>query len=98
MPVNTFFGRASLDTISFMPLNSADPFGGIIITDWYSTANNENEECKLNILLLEWNLKTQNLKVTSFCQLYTNQKWVNKETDIDNNIKLENAILNRPKN
>lgn len=34
--VNTHLWRASLDTISFMPLVSADPFGGVIITDWYS--------------------------------------------------------------
>src|SRR5262249_9492739 len=34
--VNSFLWRASLDTVSFMPLVSADPFGGVIITDWYS--------------------------------------------------------------
>jgi hypothetical protein len=32
--VNSYLWRASLDTISFMPLTSADPFGGVIITDW----------------------------------------------------------------
>ena len=35
--VNSFLWRASLDTVSFMPLASADPFGGVIITDWYSS-------------------------------------------------------------
>ncbi len=34
--VNSFLWRASLDTISFMPVNSADPFGGVIITDWHA--------------------------------------------------------------
>ena len=34
--VNSFLWRASLDTLSFMPLASADPFGGVIITDWYA--------------------------------------------------------------
>ena len=34
--VNSFLWRASLDTIAFLPLSSADPFGGVIITDWYS--------------------------------------------------------------
>src|SRR5919197_5001636 len=34
--VNSYLWRASLDTIAFMPLASADPFGGVIITDWYS--------------------------------------------------------------
>ncbi len=32
--VNSYLWRATLDTISFMPLASADPFGGVIITDW----------------------------------------------------------------
>lgn len=36
--VNGYLWRATLDTLSFMPLASADPFGGIVITDWYSPA------------------------------------------------------------
>ena len=97
MPINNFLWRAALDTISFMPLNSADPIGGTILTDWYSTNNNENERCKLNIFITGNDLKTQNLKVTSFCQDYKNQKWVNKSIDKNNNIKIENAILNKAK-
>ncbi len=34
--VNSFLWPASLDTISFMPVNSANPFGGVIITDWHA--------------------------------------------------------------
>ncbi|MEK7801229.1 MAG: DUF3576 domain-containing protein, partial [Pseudomonadota bacterium] len=34
--VNAYLWRAALDTVSFMPLASADPFGGTIITDWYT--------------------------------------------------------------
>ena len=97
MPVNTYLWKGALDTISFMPLNSADPFGGTILTDWYSTTNNQNERCKLNILITGMELKSQNLKVTSFCQYFEEGKWINIETDVDNNIKLENAILNKAK-
>ena len=56
--------RASLDVIDFMPLSSVNYSGGIIITDWYSTANNEAERCKLNIFISGKKLKTENLKVT----------------------------------
>ena len=97
MPINTFLWRGALETISFMPLNSADPIGGTILTDWYSTNDNENERCKLNIFISGNELKTQNLKVTSFCQNFKNQKWVNKAVDPENNIKIENAILNKAK-
>ena len=97
MPINSYLWRGALETINFMPLNSADPIGGTILTDWYSTGNNENERCKLNIFITGNELKTQNLKVTSFCQEFKNQKWVNKTVDESNNLKIENAILNQAK-
>ena len=97
MSVNPFLWRAALETIDFMPLNSADQVGGTIITDWYSTENNQNERCKLNIFITGKNLSTENLKVSSFCQEFKNPAWVNKKIDIENNIKIENAILNKAK-
>ena len=97
VPVNIFLWRGALETINFMPLSSTDPIGGTIITDWYSTSDNEKERCKLNIFISGSNLKTENLKVTSFCQEFKNQIWVNKNIDKENNIKIENAILNKAK-
>ena len=97
MTLNIYLWQGALDTISFMPLNSADPIGGTIITDWYSTAANENERCKLNIFITGSELKTQNLRVASFCQQYKNTKWVGIEVDKKNNVQLENAILNKAK-
>ena len=97
MNVNVFLWRGALETISFMPLNSADQAGGVIITDWYSTPDNLNERCKLNIFITGKSLKTENLRVSSFCQELENQIWINKKTDNSNNIKIENAILNKAK-
>ena len=97
MNINVFLWRASLETIDFMPLNSADPIGGTIITDWYSTSDNQNERCKLNIFISGKKLKAENLKVRSFCQENKNQIWVNKNINKENNIKIENAILNKAK-
>ena len=97
MSVNPFLWRAALETIDFMPLNSADQVGGTIITDWYSTESNQQERCKLNIFITGKRLNTENLKVTSFCQEFKNPLWVNIKTEQENNIKLENAILNKAK-
>ena len=97
MSVNPFLWRAALETIDFMPLSSADQIGGTIITDWYSTPESEKERCKLNIFITGINLKTENLRVVSFCQEFKNPTWVNKEIDKENNIKIENAILNKAK-
>ena len=97
MPINPYLWAASLETLSFMPLSSADPFGGTIFTDWYSSGINENERCKINVFISGSELKTQNLRVASFCEAFKNNKWVGIETNNEDNIGLENAILNKAK-
>ena len=97
LPVNPYLWKASLETIDFMPLSSTDPFAGIIITDWYTAENNLGERCKLNIFVKGKDLKTDNLKVSSFCQSFDNNQLVNKPSIKDDNIGIENAILNKAK-
>ena len=97
MPVNPYLWQASLDIINFMPLSSTDPFAGTIITDWYTSEESIGERCKLNIFINGAELKTVNLKVLSFCQVFKNNQWVNKTSNQEHNIKLENAILNQAK-
>ena len=97
-PINPYLWRGSLDTISFMPLVSADPMAGIIITDWYTDQKNIKQRCKLNIFIRGVELKTDNLKVNSFCQtLNNNNNWIDEKVSSENNIKIENAILNKAK-
>ena len=97
MPINPYLWKASLETINFMPLASTDPFAGTIITDWYTAENNMGERCKLNIFINGKDLKTDNLKVSSFCQTLKNNQWVNMPSKNENNTKLENVILNEAK-
>ena len=97
MPINPYLWKASLNTINFMPLSSTDPFAGTIITDWYTDSSNLGERCKLNIFINGKDLKTNNLKVSSFCQILKNNQWVNIPSKPDENIRLENAILNEAK-
>ena len=97
MSVNPFLWRAALETIDFMPLSSADQIGGTIITDWYTAENSLGERCKLNIFINGADMKTDNLKVSSFCQSLKNNQWVNSPSNKEDNIKLENAILNKAK-
>ena len=98
MPINPYLWKGSLETVSFMPLQSADPFGGIIITEWYTTPQNPDERCKLNIFIKGLELKTTNLRVNSFCQKITEGgNWIDQKVNTENNIKLENAILNKAK-
>ena len=66
--VNAYLWRASLDTISFMPLVSADPFGGVIITDWYTPAETPNERFKVNIYILGRDLRADGVRASVFRQ------------------------------
>src|SRR5690349_20140810 len=50
---NSYLWHATLDTLRFMPLHSADPFGGVIITDWYSSPNAPNERMRVTGDLLD---------------------------------------------
>ena len=97
MPINPYLWKGSLETIGFMPLSSADPFGGTIITDWYSDGQNINERCKINIFIKGLALKTSNLKVNTFCQSFENNRWIDLPTSASQSAQLENAILNKAK-
>ena len=97
MPINPYLWSATLETLNFIPLSSADPFGGTILTDWYSSEINENERCKVNVFISGAELKTQNLRVTTFCEIFKNNKWLGVKTNVQDNIDLENAILNKAK-
>tara|TARA_B100000965_G_scaffold66167_1_gene51872 strand:- start:2429 stop:3004 length:576 start_codon:yes stop_codon:yes gene_type:complete len=58
--------RASLDTIDFMPLASANYSGGLIITDWYSSNNNLNESIKISIRFLTNEIRSDALNIKVF--------------------------------
>ena len=58
--------RASLDTIDFMPLASANYSGGIIITDWYSAGQNTNESIKISIRFLTNEVRSDALDIKIF--------------------------------
>ena len=94
--VNSFLWRASLDTISFFPLNQADPFGGVIITDWYAAAEVPDTRFKLNVFILGRELRADGLRVSAFKQLRTSSgQWVDAPVGEDTVSSLENAILAR---
>ena len=66
--VNSYLWHATLDTLSFMPLSSADPFGGVVITDWYSAPEAPNERMKVTVYILDRSLRADGLKVAVFRQ------------------------------
>ena len=94
--VNAFLWRASLDTVSFMPLSSADPFGGVIITDWFSPPETPDDRFKMNIYILGRQLRADGLRVSVFRQ--TRDKggaWADSAVQPRTATDLENQILTR---
>ncbi|HET9229999.1 MAG TPA: DUF3576 domain-containing protein [Vitreimonas sp.] len=93
--VNSYLWRASLDTLNFMPLASADPFGGVIITDWYSDPAAPTERFKATVYILDTRLRADALNVSIFRQQQVNGAWADSTVDPETEIQIENAILTR---
>ena len=93
--VNSYLWHATLDTLAFMPLASADPFGGVVITDWYVAPNAPDERLKVTIYILDRALRADGLKVVVFRQTRTAGAWNDAQPSPDTAHKLEDAILTR---
>jgi len=93
--VNNYLWRASLDTISFMPLASADPFGGVIITDWYTPPETPAERFKMNVYILGRQLRADGIRVAVFRQNREGNDWIDAAVTKTTSVNLENEILNR---
>ncbi|MBF0562026.1 MAG: DUF3576 domain-containing protein, partial [Alphaproteobacteria bacterium] len=92
--VNSFLWRAALDTIAFMPLSSADPFGGVIITDWYSPPESPKERFKINIYILSKTLRSDGLRVSVFHQVRAaGGEWTEAPVQVASEI--ENTVLTK---
>jgi hypothetical protein len=94
--VNGYLWRASLDVLAFMPLATADPWGGTVITDWYSNPEKPDERFKVTVYILDTRLRADGLKVTVFKQIRdASGQWVEAQTSDQTESDFENAILTR---
>ena len=94
--VNAFLWRASLDVISSWPVSSADPFGGVIITDWYAPPETPRERFKFNIFILGRALRADGVRVSIFKQiLNTRGEWQQAVLQTETQTLVENSILTR---
>ena len=94
--VNSYLWRATLDTLAFMPLASADPFGGVVITDWYVNPEKTDERFKTTVYILDTRLRADGLNVTVFKQTKDAAgNWVDAPVASQTDVDIENAILTR---
>ena len=94
--VNPYLWRATLDTLSFLPIENADSIGGLINYDWQSFDDVPGERVKATVFILDTRLRADGVKVSVFRQ-YQNERgeWVDADVDPDTQIQLENQILAR---
>jgi hypothetical protein len=95
MAVNAYLWRGALDTLSFMPLSSADPFGGVIITDWYQPQASTNERFKATAYILGRQLRADGIRISLFRQVQQNGQWVDAPVNPSTTNEVENKVLAR---
>ena len=95
MAVNAFLWRASLDTVSFIPLDIVDPIGGVITTQWYEDTNNSSERIKLTIYVKDRRLRADGISVNVFREIKLEEGWVKAETNPDTERLVEASILTK---
>jgi hypothetical protein len=91
--VNAYLWRAALDTLDFLPLTSADPYGGVIITDWYANPEKADERLKATVYILDTRLRADGVAASVFRETLVNGAWTTATVNPETNIALENAIL-----
>lgn len=94
--VNAFLWRATLDTLSFMPLANADPWGGVVNYDWYVNPQTPNERFKATVFILDTRLRADALNVTVTKEVRdASGGWVTAPVAAQTETDLENAILTK---
>ena len=88
--------RATLETLDFIPLTTADYGGGIIITDWYNNSSEANESLKISVRFLTNEIRSDAISVKIFkkdCSTVETCKVSSIENNLNTEIKL--AILKK---
>ncbi len=95
--VNRYLWAASLETVNFLPISSADPISGLILTDWYVNPESTRERFKINVYILDSSLRADALKVTVFRQTReaASGAWIDARVNPATPREMENAILTR---
>lgn len=95
LAVNADLWRAALETTSFLPLASADPIGGTVITDWYNDPGQNNERVKVNIVISGLELRADGVRVSMFREKRVNGRWTSVAASPRAERQMENIILTK---
>jgi len=95
LPINELLWNSTLDTLDFMSYEKIDPFGGIIITDWFINENNEKIRNKITVSFSSSELRATSIKVSVIREKFDNNQWVSDGYSDGLARKIEDLILTR---
>ena len=93
--VNSYLWRATLDTLSFMPLLQTDSNGGVIVTDWYVNPQTPAERMKVTVSILDQDRRADAVRVAALREINRNGQWVSAPVQAATTQKLEDIILTK---
>ncbi len=93
--VNAYLWRATLDTLSFMPLLQTDSNGGVIVTDWYANPKSPGDRVKVTVSILDQDLRADAVRVAASRQVLQGSVWIDAPVEAATVQKLEDVILTR---
>jgi Domain of unknown function (DUF3576) len=93
--VNMFAWRGVLDTLSFMPLRSADPFGGVVETDWYQPPSHPNERFRVDAYVHPNSLQSNSIRLAVHREVRQAGVWVDEPASETTRRQLEDKSLAR---
>ena len=93
--VNSYLWRATLETLSFMPLMQADSAGGVIVTDWYANPESPGERVKVSVSILDQDLRADALRVAASREVLQGGTWVAAPVQAATVQRLEDIILTK---
>jgi len=94
--VNRYLWAASLETLDFLPIYSADPISGLIISEWYVNPESPAERFKTTVYILDSALRADALRVSVFRQERSlDGLWIDAAVNPATGREIENAILTR---
>jgi len=95
MPVNAILWRAALDTVSVIPIDDIDTFGGTILTEWYPHPANTDQRIKIAVFVIDRELRADAIRVLVYVQQNQGSNWTDIGQDADFARRMEDLILTR---
>lgn len=94
--INAYLWRAAMDSVGFLPLETADPQYGRIVTQWYSQPAEPSTRSKMTIEILDPDLRRDTIRVTVARQMQDSQGyWSEAPTPAGTAQSLEDSIYTK---